>query len=261
MSHSLRTSDSLVVNTFDFYNPPRDSLRVLPIFYVRDKSAQLHLFGALAERGRRLGESILNCPPPSGWRPGDRLYETPIELGPYHEVLVTTRPPLDDTSFGEKKQVLRGYTELEWRVLQALRPYFAHLSRSQVRLATGAAARLRPGFEHFENGVLFQRIGAFYREFPVAPRPLRKPKRKESPVFLLRKPGFTPEGATLIAAFAMDGTTSLIWSYLLARVHTDWLFEPGFRMARLSGPSLPERPTDLRFALDWKVEEVLHIPA
>jgi hypothetical protein len=52
-----------------------------------------------------------------------------------------------------------------------------------------------------------------------------------------------------------------VWSYLLARVHTDWLFEDGFRMVELSGPELPNRPLDLRFALDWKVEEILHIPA
>jgi hypothetical protein len=261
VSKPIRLPDSYIVNTLDFYNPPRDSLSYRPISYTRDKHPQLLLFGALAERGRRLGESILNYPPPDGWKPGDKLYETQIELGPCHEVLVTTRPPLDDKSFGEPKQVLRGYTEIEWRVMQALRPYFEHLSRSQVRLAPDVAAKLRPGFEHHANAVIFQRVCAYYKEFLLAPRKQREPKKKATPAFLLRKPGFTPDGATLIAAFAMDGTMALIWSYLLARVHTDWLFEPGFRMVELSGPELPERPTDLRFALDWKAEEIVHISA
>jgi hypothetical protein len=248
------------VNTLDFYNPPRDSESYLPIFYTRDKHPQLHLFGALAERGRRLGESILNYPPPEGWKPGDKLYGTQLELGPRHELLVTTRAPLDDKSYGEPKQVLRGYSVIEWQVMQALRPYFTHLSRSQVHLAPGVAKLLRPGFEHCRNAIVYQRVCAYYKEFLQVPSKLRTPKKKATPAFLLRQPGFTPGGATLIAAFAMDGTMAQIWSYLLARVHTDWLFEPGFRMVELCGPELPKRPTDLRFVLDWKAEEMVHIP-
>lgn len=260
MNDLIRYVDPLVVDTLDFYNPPHEKDRPLPIFYTRDKHAQLNLFGALAQRGRRLGESILNYPPPGGWRPGDRLYETSLELGPRHEVLVTTRPPLDDELHGEPKQVLRGYTELEWRVLQAVRPYFEHLSRSQVRLSKKVVEKLPHGYEPYANAVVYQRVCAWYQEFPFAPRGQKTPKRKSTPVFLLRKPRFTRDGATLVLAFGMDGTMGLIWSYLLARVHTDWLFEPGFRMVELSGPELPERPTDLRLALDWKAEEVVYLP-
>jgi hypothetical protein len=261
VTRSVRPSDSFVVNPLDFYNPPRDSTRPLPVFYTRDVHPQLLLYGALAERGRRLGESILNYPPPGGWNPGDTLYDTELELGPRHEVLVTTRPPLDDKSFDEPKQVLRGYTLIEWQVMQALRPYFEHLSRSQLRLAQEAAEALRPGFETRRNIEIYQRLYAFFKTFIGAPRRERTPKKEMTAAFVLRKPGFRPDGSTLLAAFAMDGTMALVWSYLLARVHTDWLFEDGFRMVELSGPEQPDRPLDLRFALEWKVEEILHLAA
>lgn len=263
---TYETQSHYIVNPLEFYNPPRDFTRPLPIFYHRDALAQLLVFGALTERGRTLGEPLFNMPPVPDhvMRPGDWCHEGQVKLGPRNELLVLTRGPLDDQEYGEQKQVIRGYTKLEEEILEVLRIYFDHLSRSQVRLAQWVAAGLRPGFEHRRNIELYQRVGANYQSFPSAPRKERRnrgDRELTTAAFVLRKPSFNEDGATLLNVFAMDGSMALVWAYLLGRRHTDWLFEDGFRMVELSGPKLPVRASDLTFAADWSVEELLHVPA
>ena len=55
----------------------------------------------------------------------------------------------------------------------------------------------------------------------------------------------------------MDGTATQVWAYRLARDHAELLAEPGFVVAELANPGIPDRPTDLRWALDWGVEVIL----
>ena len=67
------------------------------------------------------------------------------------------------------------------------------------------------------------------------------------------------EGATLLNVFAMDGSAALAWAYQLAGFQTDWLFDDGFRMVEISGRRIPVHATDLTFAADLKVEELIYV--
>jgi hypothetical protein len=57
----------------------------------------------------------------------------------------------------------------------------------------------------------------------------------------------------------MEGNAAVGWSQILAYQHPEWLRDPGFLMVDLVPQPVPERPTLLRFALDWRAEVVLPV--
>ena len=52
----------------------------------------------------------------------------------------------------------------------------------------------------------------------------------------------------------VEGTSTLVWAYRLGRDFAELLAEPGFVVAELVHGDIPDRPSDLRWAMEWDIE-------
>lgn len=258
------TSHQQQVFDFTFALSRHDSDRPLRPFQRRDGLASQLLLGALARLGYAYGEPLLNQPPVEP--PRDPFSEPllPLNLSfvrPGDLILQVTRPPIHDLHDDSMKQVERGYTDLEQRLFELWTPhYLAHCSRQQIYLAPEMACQLRQGY-HDHGCMVFMQKG------DCAPllRAKREPRlsfrhfsgSNKTAVFLLNQPELWKGGPGYIGAFGMTGVTTMIWAYRLARDLQSLLTRPGFYVYELECGAVPERATDLRWSLDWKLEPML----
>ena len=260
------TDEIRTLNPAFSFNPPRSAGRPLPLSWTRDVEAALNTLGALAPYGYRLGESIRNKPPEHPPRSGDPLLEIETELGRSNVVFWGTRFVLDDPIYVREdgtivrpvKHVPLGHTTLERDVFAVVRPYFAHLDRVQLTIAPFLRSELRPGYERYWSLEFQPRKWARIRALGADAS--WKPNRKEIRTLgvVMRLESIKPDGPGLLALWAMEGTIGVLLSYLVAQKHPEWLLEEGLRLVELVGPPISERPTSLRFALDWEMNTILH---
>jgi hypothetical protein len=231
----------------DRYYRPSEARDLLPLLFLQQ---------ALQAHGYALRDAIVNMPPQNGENPG-HVAQVGLRLGSSSAVLLGTRIPRDDDP-SDRKRILRGYTEYEPYVLEAGSRVFAHLSRKKMLLREELWPLVRPGFESRRNIIYTQLRAANFKELRTAAQGRKQPLPREprTSAFLLNT-RLWENGPTLIAAFAMDGVASIVWSQMLARRHADWLLEPGFTMVDLVRGAVPTRPTLLDFASQWKMEIVL----
>lgn len=231
---------------FVFFLSPRDSSRPLRIFQNRDVTASLELSHALVRLGFEYGGVLFNFPPPQG--ECDPLL-LPVETNALPGDLVSTssRPVLHVEEEQETiKPMFPGGTDLERAIVEAWLPHFRLLTRGYASLATGHRSALPPDYADRRHIEFYLRHGAVYKQ-------LSRDRYRGEPrtaAFLLRVRELWPGGPGYVGAFGMDGSTSLIWSYLIRTRYPDLLREDGFVMAELSG-SIPKRPTSLAFADAW----------
>jgi hypothetical protein len=245
----------LDLHPFFYFSPPDHGSRYR-ILDARDVLGLSFVQPALQARGCVLKEPILNMPPPND-EPSREVARIGLRLGPSAIVWLGTRFPLND-DISDKKRVPRGYTELEPAVLEAGSRVFAFLSRKKMLLREELWGKVRPGFESRRNVIYTQKHGANFKKLRTAAQGRKQelPAEARTSAFLLNT-RLWENGPTLIAAFAMDGEASIVWSWVLARQHPDWLLEPGFTMVDLLRCPVPARPTLLDFARDWRIEIVL----
>jgi len=237
---------------FVFFLAPRDRSRLLRIFQNRDVSATLELSMALTRLGFEYGELLLNFPPPPGAENGPLL---PVETNalPGDVILTTGRMPLHaEEELDHIKHLRRADTDLERAIVAAWLPHFRLLTRGNASLARDHRSALSPDYADRRHIEFYLRHGAGYKQ--LAREQYRGEPRTAA--FLLRMRELWPGGPGYAGAFGMDGTTSLIWAYLLRTRLADLLQEDGFVMVELSG-SIPERPTSLAFADAWKSQVLL----
>lgn len=249
------------IHTFSFFNSVRDSNRSLRSFHQRDVSAQMEISWALQPWGYTYGEPLLNRPPAAKERSADPPVAS-VDLSvvrPGDLILTTTRPPLSDPRHGDRKRVDRGYTTLEAALFDVWAHYLEVCARLHVKLAPWLHPLVRPGFEGRRDMVFSEREGARYRELNALDGAGWQRARREArtAAFLLRLEELWPEGPGFLGIFAMDGTTTFVWAYLLRHGLAALLTEPGFVMVELVGGPIPRRNTDMRWCLDWKVERVI----
>jgi hypothetical protein len=227
--------------------------------HARDLLCVPPLLSALAKQGFEEGEAILNMPPEKGQEPTHPLAPVPVELADGDALLIVTRLPLDDAE-SDRKRVLRGWTELEPYVLRCGRRVFALLNRTGMRLQKEIGPHLAPGYENHACIDYYQTNGAAIRRLRpgLRMRGERPPPDGRTSAFLLHD-RLWQNGPNVIAAFSMNADAAVVWSQILARRHPEWLRQPGFLMVDLVPQELPERPTTLRFAFDWRVEPVLRV--
>ena len=251
------------VHPFFYYQPRPDQSRALRIPWIRDETASHEIQMALLARGMAPGEPILNRPPPERLRaeppPAEHLTVDLSFVRPEDVLLLTTRPPLDDREHGDRKQIEKAYTRIERVILHAVRPHLEVCARSHVKLAAGPRSALPERFQTRRDMAFRQGEGGFYKELNALDgRGWRRwRKRPRTAAFLLRVESLWPGGPGLLAAFGMDGTSTLVWAYRLRRDFAHLLDEPGFTMVEMTARPLPDRPTDLRFANDWRIEPVI----
>jgi hypothetical protein len=241
-----------------------DSTRPLRPFMRRDGLPAQLLMGALARLGYAYGDPILNQPPAK--RPKDPFNEPLLHidishLRPGDRILQVTRPPIHDLHADSMKQVERGYTDLEQRLFELWTPHFlAHCSREQMFLADEQACRLRQGYS--DHGcMVFMQKGDCAPLLSVKSEPNERLRHfsgsNKTAVFLLNLPELWKGGPGYYAAFGMSGVTTLVWAYRLALDLEPLLARPGFYVYELECGVVPERETNLQWALDWKLEPML----
>ena len=250
------------VHPFQCFLSPRDNKRPLKLFQLRDTAAALELIPALQELGFEYGDPILNYPPSDGAQdPSAKNGLLEVDLSfvrPGDLIMLTTRPPLHDLVHGDRKQIRRGYTDLEERVFAVWRQYLEVCARSHVQLTKPLCREVRQGFESRRDMAFSEGIMAPYRELNALDGSRRRrPPPRRTAAFLLRVDSMWEGGPGLLGAFGMDGTSTMVWAYRLARDHSELLAEPGFVMAELEGPPVPPRPSNLRWAMECNIEIIL----
>lgn len=263
MTSNDQQDDQQVID-FTYALSRKDNDRPLRPFMRRDGLASQLLLGALARLGYAYSEPILNQPPLE--RPKDPFKEPlfPVDLSfvrPGDLILQVTRPPIHDLHDDSMKQVERGYTDLEQRLFELWTPHFlAHCSREQIFLAPEQAGLLRQGYR--DHGcMVFMQKGDCAPLLSVKPEPHTHFRHfsgsNKTVVFLLNVPRLWKGGPGYVGAFGMTGVTTLVWAYRLSHDLRALLARPGFYMYELECGTVPERATNLRWSLDWKLEPML----
>jgi hypothetical protein len=247
---------------FVFFGP-RSRDRQLGPHQLRDAGAALQIVAALARLGYELGEFLFNHPPERRAAPGAGAELHPIDtssLGPEDVILVTTRPPLDDQASEDRARVERGFTSLEALLFDELRLYFAFCARSHVTLAPAIAAKLDPVLVNRAEIEFRVNRGAHYKWLKPPSRhkfqpPPRGPRRTAA--WLIRVPQLWKGGPSLLTAFAMAGTETMVWAYRLRHDLSRLLEWEGFTMVEIQPRPRPPRPATLSFCDDWPIDVVL----
>lgn len=231
------------------------------LFARRDCSASSELLFPLFQLGFAQGEPIFQQPPlvpPRGPVPFEQLHKVDLSfLRPGALILQTTRPPIHDRDAGPQKQVERAYTDLEHHTFEVWKLYLEYVARTHVRLAPAIQPLVRDGFQdRRELGFKQKGWGAPYSELNALQGAgwRRYDGERRSALFLLRLEDAWTQGLGYLCAFGMDGCMTLCWCYRLARDLKHLLAKPGFVMAEIELGRMPQRATDLRFCLDWKIE-------
>jgi hypothetical protein len=241
-----------------------DLSRTAKFHQQRDLLAAVELEHAFCRLGYRHGEQIFNQPPRRGPRkppPGQFFPLDVAFVAPEDLLLLTTRLPMNDLHAGPRRKVARAYTDLENRLFLAFKRYVDYCARTHVVLSEFAQGLLFPGFESRREMTFRQRgYGAPYDELnDMAGRGMRKvrEKRRRSVVFLVQIEHAWVGGPGCVLSFGVDGCTTSLWNYRLARDFRHFLGKPGFVMAEVELGRLPEHCTDMRWCLEWKVEPIL----
>lgn len=225
------------------------------IHTLRDGDAFAELATALCEKHYKYGELIINFPS-SDDNSGQHA------LGPTDVLVLTTRPPLHDDPF-DRKYIKRSGTGLERSILQSVGTHFSVCRRSYVMLSEEMAAKLKQTNRGEIEFTMY--TGAYYKRYRTPYTRRRKQHQWERPenptvtaAFLLLT-RLWENGPSLLNAFGMDGTSTLIWCY---RLRTDYahflnLETPRFVMAEMVGSLVPEFPPTLSFARDWQIDILL----
>lgn len=252
------------VHPFFFMIQRRDKKRRLRPHQIVDSWPMWNIGAALAPLGYELGDARINFPPPAEtYREPTQL--VPVDTSEFHPdslLMTTTRIPVGPEG-DFKKQVSRGYTDLEAELEEAWRQFVQISTRGRVLAREHLAPRLPQGFENRFDMYFYQNVeGAPYRLLGAIGEP-RRPfadAKLRTVAFLLRLPRLPRRGFGYLGVYAMSGPGILIWSHLLRERHPDLLREPGFVMAELVGDSIPEHRTDFRWIRDWRAEILLSLP-
>jgi hypothetical protein len=243
-----------LVHPFAFLIPPHDRSRRSRPFQIRDGAAMLEVISALARSGYEYAGLLLNYPP----RPDEdvgTVLKIPVSAGPGDLILTTTRPPVHpQQENNEKKRVDLAQTDLEDLVIRAWNPYFKLLIRPEMELAYEVQDDLLPGYEDRRHIAFYQLEGSRYQDLGTR----RYVGRPSTAAFLLRIRELWPGGPGYLGVYGMDGTTTLVWAYLLRTRHRALLEEPGFAMAELTMGEIPSRTGDLGFVQGWQAKIILH---
>ena len=253
------------IHTLTYLVATHDKKRQPKLHARRDLCAGLELVFALSELGYRYGEPILNQPPRRGPQkpaPGEPPFPVDLSFVDADDILLqVTRPPFSDIHSGPIRQIALAHTDLELRTFDIWKRYLRVSARNHVLLSPHLHDQVLPGYEPCREMSFKQKgWGAPYSELNDQQgggwRKVGRGKRRTA-LFLLRLEHAWPGGPGYVCAFGMDGCTTTVWAYRLARDLKIYLKRPGFVMCELELGRIPDLTTDLRWCLDWKISPVL----
>lgn len=231
-------------------HPNRPAFPPIP----RESLSVLMVLGRLqSQQGYELGRAIYDGPGRAGSATGADLPPA-TEVPPNDLILAGIRPGLGDyehhTPLGAGRSSLAEAMSRRWaEYLQVLQPGRAWL-RESIRplLAENRSDRAQI--------TCHQKQSAYYSL--LGRRRVRQ--SNSTAAFVLHERELWEGGPSHISFFGMSAATTLVLAILLSRTHGELLREPSFAMLELSGPEIPARPTDMRWADDWKAEVLIHHP-
>lgn len=241
-----------------------DKKRPPKLHQRRDLCAGHELDAALYEQGYQRGEPIFLQPPrraqtqPKNGKPFvlDLSFVAPDDILSHF-----TRPPFSDVERGAIRKIELSRSDLEERLFTVWKQRFLTVSaRNHVVLHGDLHALVKPGFERCREMKFIQKgWGAPYDVVNAQEGDgFRKYRgKRRTAVFLLRLAHAWPGGPGYVCAFGMDGCTTFVWNYRLARDFKHLLDRPRFVVAELELGRMPEHTTDLRWCMSWKIEPVL----
>jgi hypothetical protein len=209
---------------FAFYAPKEELRGKRPQLHkTRDGAAFAQLAGALCGHcGFKVGDIILNHP-----EAANRDFDYPFEKGDL--LLVTTRPPLDDSEEGDARRVEKSGTALEGKIFGVFRKYFKTCSRSRIELSDGIARRMTElglPWRERANVAFRMNAGAGYSGCAdTVGQWTPHPRADLTAAYLIYCTDTWAEGPALLGAFAMGGTETMMWGATLARRYSSVLQE------------------------------------
>lgn len=224
---------------------------------LRDGAAFVELLGRLQPMGYTYEGALLEL---LDGAPRKHFYH----LGPQDIVVRVTRPPLDDPPEKRHLRVQPSQTWLEQRVMAAIRPCFAVLSRDEVILAEALARQLS---EPCKASMKYKVYGSSdIAEYALPDATGRAPHRPTTVGFALSVPSLWEQGPRLLAAWSAGGTDTLVFArYLRKRktgvallkclVESDKPLIAMVEIQRTGQP--PDQTVTLDFADDWTYTPLL----
>jgi hypothetical protein len=251
-------------HSFSCLSAAGDKTRKIPVFWVRDRLAGSQVEAGLVAHGYVAGRDLLNFPPQPGERSTELARIDTSMFRPRDILCSFTRLPFSDHIEGCRKKVPRGETDLEQELFEEWQLWVSSSSRLLVQLNDRLHDKLPPGYENRRRMTLQEAEHASYRELARCDgSPPRRYTGEEvrTPFFKLRLPRLQKRNFGYLGIWGMSGNTTLIGACLLRHRHPELLMKPGFVMAELVGEDIPERPFDLDYALDWRLEVLIDEPA
>ena len=221
---------------------------------IRDGAAFSEVTAPLAKLGYEYGQMIYNPPFQSGMR-GGLGAENYRFIKPTHVIVLTTRPPLDDVTHGDKKLVQPSRSHLEKQVFAECRKYFAVSSRSHVQLTPAAGAN----FEKAEL-VFHQHKSArlkYYKRLDEFRGRCVSKKANVSLGFFLCTKAIPEYGCGLLTSFGMGSRETLIWNRIVRTRFPEWVNRPAFIVAEMNLNGIPTNPVTLEFVDQIKTKILL----
>jgi len=224
---------------------------------IRDGAAFSEVTAPLTKLGYEYGHLIFN-PPFNPRKSGELGKEHFRFIKPEDLIVLTTRPPLDDSRHGDKKLVRQSRTHLEKKIFEEFRKYLAVCARSHVQLTEAVGAKFRKAdlvFHSYKSARL-----KYYRrldEFRVS----SVSKKSDLAIgFFLRAKTIPEYGCGLLASFGMGGRETLIWNRIVRTRFADWVNRYAFIVAEMNLTRIPESPVTLDFVDHVKVKILLEHP-
>jgi hypothetical protein len=236
------------------YSMPVRSGEVPNLAKVRDGAAFTEVTTPLIKLGYEYGQMIYN--PPFNPRASAELSAERFRfIKSSHLIVLTTRPPMDDVTHGDKKLVQPSHTHLEKQVFAECRKFFAVSSRSHVQLTPAAGAN----FEKAEL-VFHQHKSArlkFYKRLDEFRGRCVSKKSNISLGFFLRTKAIPEYGCGLLASFGMGSRETLVWNRIVRTRFPEWVNRPAFIVAEMNLNAIPANPMTLEFVDQIKTKILL----
>ena len=226
-------------------------------FKIRDGAAFSEVTAPLVELGYRYGQLIYNPPfhPQKSVRLGPEYFRF---IKPKDLVVLATRPPIDDSTYGDKKRLSQSCTHLEQQIFTECQKYFAICARSHIQLSETVGA-------DFERADLIfrQHKGARLKSYRklLGKHRTKIPKGTDLSIgFFLHSKTIPEYGCGLVVSFGMGGWETLVWNRIVRTRFSNWLRKPIFVVAEMTIGKFPLKSATLDFVDKIKPNILLEHP-
>jgi hypothetical protein len=249
---------------FSYYIPPKVDKFPQP-HQLRDGDALLEVSNLLYRAKYRFGGIIFNPPAPEPTSRSKSIEIRKVDtdfLQPEDLIVLTTRPPLNDSKSDARKIIRRSYTSLEEQVFDKLKTrVFRFCSRSYVELTERLCSKL-PRKYSTRGAIFFTEGRASYKAYRNAfGGRFRKPEEEEESTafYLISLPKESKDDISLLCLFGMSGANTLTWCHLVPdRIPSKVSFtSPRFIMAEMTIPEYPKLLHTFSFAKSFKPRIIL----